>query len=1074
RLSYETGADRLHNALLERAAELLLERPRVLNSFSGPIEEHPLEYGNPVEVTRNPGTVISVGKYSKTDEPQTIVVTDAAVGQRVWFYVDENGVLVHSVGEPPSRKTAGPLKNFCILGSAVRAEVGWTEPLDGRRYIRSTGEGPALVVGDVWAGADFETLQQALDFIEARDMGGRGVVRRIILVADLDVSEQIHVSVPDVRIEARPRGVEAAAPSPVEVRWSYCVADPDPAEVVRLNALIDLHGMQGVTFEGIRFVRKQAQTGWPDVPSVMWDPGDQLTIKSCESIGRPLEGKEVPYTNFLLASPGNRIVRSLAVESCTVRLLAFEAGEAELPVGGLIAFLGRFEPDPEQPTLLEPSTGCLWFALVRSNRIHVDPPVEGGALVSAASGSAGWITDENWLWAVVDCGKNPEHALGNRIEDNVISGGVVSIRVGSASHVSGNEISQARCYGVLVENGRVEEGDTGASTIAGNRIGMATLEFETPEQDRAQWPRSGIRLRLSRCLVKDNTIDLGANACCGITEGPIDGLDPSNVGPAETGTAGTVRVAANERAHGVMEVQEASAGVGFTLEPSDVFQGTLVDYTPDRTYYLAEQSDPVPPGPRTIDVRVWANVLGPTSYLAAGEFLLCSNQNVAKGTARHSGVSGVFDAMRSPMWGGHAIEGNMILRQSEGGQIAGAMPEPKYGLGIALLSSANRVCGNRVQGTALGVLALDSSVVADNFVGPAWLGICAWKDCTVRSNRVWWHRTYCYWWWSSGLEPPRMPLFPELPVFCGIQASVGCVVDGNEVAAMQSDVFASHPYQVVPPHDAGYDAYMDYLDARILEIDGLNDHQASPAPLPAAHFVMELLASVSSGTGLVGGGHPPPLGSLGPLTDLIVAAQAATPGSDASSDGVKSLVALADLSEMSQSGQTVKDTVLLALLVQLLCGSSGVMVANLPMQMLLAGLVKWRIPNGPSVGTRFIELVEADFTMAGGFDRTWLFLRWGGNTVTDCRVDLGLSLLPGLFLLPLQCGIATTWGFEDPKPVAYEAPHYAIMGLSGVGFSSVSSCSVRGCNVGYVTFSADQVHGLEAKQCGLFGAVAAG
>jgi len=545
----------------------------------------------------------------------------------------------------------------------------WKTDQDLRYMVREKPNGATLVVGDPNAGADFTTIQQALDFLAACDEAGNEVPRRIVVTTDQALSAPLKVgchgvTIEGVRNEVGPPEDLENGDEPVEQRvvisWKHASNTNEPSE----DAAIDAGGFDDLRLVNLHFIHTDT-----DAWCAIHDPGHRFTMEGCVLGEEPADSD----------SSDSRIAVAVSFAAKMTDGVRVEGNRAYRLGRGLFGFV--------EPTEAEEgfTTGCLRRSLVARNLVTTN----GLVLPTAEDGNptaCWWLRirplpeAENWSWKdpkkyfyAIDMGVNPDSddgCLYNIVEENVVDLCFNGIRVGKLSKVRSNVLRRCIHFGVMA----TATGEVTLPTAPGSEVLDAVTEDEVGgtevsgnfiELDRfhgVPWWRAGIRLEMSTCHVTNNTVVVGKSKGCGIVHGPLD-----------------------------MSVQE--------------------------------------------DVKAH------------------------------------FAALRT---GNHAVTGNSIVMNPilPGGTIAHRLAVTRGGIGVALLSTQNRVTDNGVYHARTGILVTAYNVVADNVISPAVVAIFAWAHNTVSGNAIgWFPHTAPGLPWELAVEGPTGALM----------LSTGNTCDGNTV-----------------------------------------------------------------------------------------------------------------------------------------------------------------------------------------------------------------------------------------------------------------------------------------------------
>ncbi len=416
----------------------------------------------------------------------------------------------------------------------------WQMVGDMRRFVREKPNGASLVVGDTNQGADFDSIQQALDYLGACDLGDNDVPRRIVVTTTQVLAEPLRVRCPGVIIEGvknesePPRALETSSSSsleqilddPVLIRWAHSRNRAFAGD----GAAIDVGGHPDVSIRGLHFVHEVEGMEFNHTWACIHNPGDRFELRDCV-FGRDWYDND--YEDSLMAvavnfealvTEGVRIVNNRAF-GLNRGLIGFTNGVASS--GGTLWGMGM---------------GCLKHALVEGNYVALneipkpgEPDEENDGLCADICGGEDaiwpWTPGQPATWSfAIDMGVDPDECLYNAVRDNVIERCLNGIRVGRMSTVRGNAIRGCILFGVVATNTGLPdvpniehapewmarwEGRVGATDITSNHIELG------PFPNIPFW-RAGIRLEMHSCQVVDNTIIVAADQGCGVVQGPFD------------------------------------------------------------------------------------------------------------------------------------------------------------------------------------------------------------------------------------------------------------------------------------------------------------------------------------------------------------------------------------------------------------------------------------------------------------------------------------------------------------------------------------------------------------------------
>ena len=485
--------------------------------------------GGALEITVTEGAVISSGTYFDITAQTMVVIPPGAENQYfVWIYVSSAGeleVLAHEDPGPWPSDTPEPEdleENLAVLGFGrivLDGTWSWSFGHDIRQFVREKPNGAVLVVGDLDAGADFESLQQALDYLFACDAGANEVPRRILVTQSQAVDEPVRVRTDGVIIE----GVlnEVGAPDPdsedederIILTWSHGDGTQPSG-----GALFDLQSHSDIELRRLHLVREDTAT-W----CAVYNARHRFLMEGC-----------------IVGTQGRDALLSVVVDfgdnaTDGVRF------EHNLVYGMRRGLFGYTATSEERPVAEGADVGWLRRSVVAHNYVSTmglkeprDPGKEWDECWDECGKDLSRVdrppwTDPGQYFFAIDCGVYNDENNGsafNTIRGNVVNRSMCGIRVGRFSSVRANLLHDTVLFGVLATvypegpPGSLVAGESdpvGATEIAANTITFTDF-------DDAPWWRAGIRLELTTCHVSDNAV-LSGTAACGIVHGPLDLAD---------------------------------------------------------------------------------------------------------------------------------------------------------------------------------------------------------------------------------------------------------------------------------------------------------------------------------------------------------------------------------------------------------------------------------------------------------------------------------------------------------------------------------------------------------------------
>ncbi|MCP4674760.1 MAG: hypothetical protein GY854_04445 [Deltaproteobacteria bacterium] len=546
------GPERLTNAWVNGLGGEILNTWNVVKSFpSGvvwgcePTVVPKGTSGDWIQIAK--GGVIANGMYYEIAAAEfQIDSLISQVDECIWVYVgvsnpplasDNVGLRAMSQSPPfhwPDRNIPQVGLDEVLYDSPVIAIYngrGQEQLVDVRHFVRTKPNNATLVVGDLNAGADFESIQQALDYLMVSDLdtsnGTRS--RRILVTKNQILTEPLRVGCHGVSIE----GVRNEVGPPVDddpeqrviLTWAYDKVDPaddpDATDAEQAGALIDVQTNESITLKNLHFVR----TGG-EVDCCIHDPGNGFQLEGC-IFGEPSADYSfmIYAVHFQQDKTENVRINHNEAYKLSKGLLSYE----------LIHALVRVVHDGF-------ATGCLTSSVVEHN--YVSTTIGTGE----PEGPCDWLCpdidvvwdDPEAYYYAIDMGVNAHGELGswnNTVQHNVIEGCFCGIRVGQVSKAHANAIRGCVLFGVMATgNGLLDppedqqghadwllglnehygwlnlQGDT---EVLGNHIEMAWF-------GGVPWWRAGVRLELPHCHVRDNNIVLGTSDGCGIVQGPLN------------------------------------------------------------------------------------------------------------------------------------------------------------------------------------------------------------------------------------------------------------------------------------------------------------------------------------------------------------------------------------------------------------------------------------------------------------------------------------------------------------------------------------------------------------------------
>ncbi|MCP4674762.1 MAG: hypothetical protein GY854_04455 [Deltaproteobacteria bacterium] len=1084
------GPERLTNLFISKIAAQIESNANVIKNWApGVIVGLEPSFDEPGVFSIAPGAALSVGRYREfpVDEegdaeyPYSVTVSDVAEDDLVWFFIDDNGELTYHAGGWPDHKDEPIVveNSYCVLGFAAYGADGWKDPRDVRRYVQTKPNDAELVVGDIADGADFETIQQALDYIEACDKGDRYVSRKIVVTEDQTISgtPEIHVRVPGVRLEAN-----HSSGGLVEINGSIYLYQHDGQD---LNTSIEGFIISTSAYtDAIRF------TADSDVIS-------GFSIRNCVL---EAENNSMPFyvQKKDLSISKDVFLNRFVIEDCEINDIR-----------------ANLFYSPQKLTL------ALRDSIIRNNILTCTMTPED----KCTSLGINSIDPENEQYyardeAVINChwyGTTPStpeaSSLRNIIEGNTISGGIVSVRVGRQDTVRNNVIKDAGLYGILVDAPgsqamTMDAAIHGGTEISGNTISL----WDEGVSACLKWWRSAIRLELSHCSVVDNRLDLNQQTACGVSEGYVQGLD-SELGEYSIAlelTKGHLCVAKHERAHGWITLTTINPMEEIRVGGSAVFSRTVQNVTKK---FQAITDSYLPPDatatePRTLQVFVVAEEAGDDSYVPGGGLVTHTGIHaitnaVSPAKVEEPGITGIFDLFRESPDGGHTIQGNTIefIGFNTSAIVTGetGVPKPFTGFGVLLASGDNRVSGNTIIAAATGIFVLDRSQVRDNHIYSSWLGICVWRRSIVVGNEVWWWRDNL-----DGYSEHSNPLFVNSSFIAGICASLECTLENNKVFGLLLESQLARSSDKTLRFEEGSSSssnaegsYGDFMDQLSVfgegfdEVVSLNNIVAASAMLSSmeppsgsssssSDFPEEGMSSSSS------------TDAFGPMMDEQFLEHFHNAVKDINSEGMEEKVealrqmvewgTLVDMNEFNvetalfedpedKSATKYDQTDALAGIVMGLPPNymrPGILIIDVPLMVYIS---QFRSPKEQLtliqqlVAAFYIALVGLPAPSLPKVKDLWIFMNWGGNIVANNTINLYQTWTQSDYLnAQAHTGIISTSGFYAPKLVDW--PDMAGLSLAN---NTLSSNSIIGGLFGCIMTSPDLVRDCRIEKTALIG-----
>jgi hypothetical protein len=660
------GPERVTNVFLNGLFDRIARTGQALSGWRpGVVIGCKPDFSGPDVFSFTAGSLVSNGRYFTFAEPdaadytdpdeyaaamavalaaRTVHVEGAGEGDPVWFYIDGEGHLTYTVGVPPGwpdhvDQPTDVENHYCVIGWATYSSDHWHEGRDIRRFARSEPVPEAWVVGHPGGGADFTDLQQALDWLEACDLAGAKVSRTIVLTEDVAVSKQIVVRVPGVTLRGGQdyKHVNISIDNVnVMLKWLFVPGDIQelgPQEYTRQSAVIDLGGFTDITLEGIIFRRTGGLAG-----CAIWDPGSNFTMRRCKVICDYGAGIELGY---VVALPYDEIRARMRFSDNVFENLGIDSGG--IVIGGLIMHLGIWiDPDPttlDDWDYMGSSSGCLVLSVIERNRIRIK---EGSTIPAAEALATSSIIEIGA--PAIDCGVNDERAVFNQVDQNVVEGGTMSIRVGRYSHVRNNILHGVQLFGVWVASSGNTPSNEAQVVDAGTVITGNSILFH--KDNVFPWWRAGIYLQMSHCAITDNNILTNGNPGYGVLEGNMYNVP-------ETG--GSIKAALP------LEPQEPSIGYihvypnvrtdTIDVGTEDEFTvslpgGVTVIYKPDRSYTWTPPVLPGDPDHLIITVHSY-DTTGVNAYVQPGHNFgndyVPVDRNISHAVVADPGITGTND-----------------------------------------------------------------------------------------------------------------------------------------------------------------------------------------------------------------------------------------------------------------------------------------------------------------------------------------------------------------------------------------------------------------------------------------------
>ena len=280
------GPTPIANEWLNSLQQELIDRQKVLGTFGSgvviglEVAFDVLEAGDKLSITMFPGEAMVEGAHHIVEDDRQFVFDQTGAGRLnseglVIVYLNEDGVVTIRNREVGGGITeAWPLlcndrepRALPLLAVAKVADdgQGWAWYRDVRRFVREKPIADYWVVGDLAAGADFDTIPKALNYLEACEKGGNPVPRKILVTEDQDLGDgHVDIEIDDIVIE----GTEASGKERrVVISWDGTFS------------AFWLNRNRNVTISNFRF--EPRDNAWRAV----WNPGDNFTMSNCEYIG---------------------------------------------------------------------------------------------------------------------------------------------------------------------------------------------------------------------------------------------------------------------------------------------------------------------------------------------------------------------------------------------------------------------------------------------------------------------------------------------------------------------------------------------------------------------------------------------------------------------------------------------------------------------------------------------------------------------------------------------------------------------------------------------------------------------
>lgn len=516
KVQFGPGPERIRNEWFNDIQDHIHSNSHVIESMpSGVIwgcqvTFHDGDANNDPRITVDKGAVISNGHYREIMPQEWPIPSPENYDDKyVWIFVDQDGRLPGQLTDvdPNSKLTfisesalqwpscpvdthlvtvpePAPQKDLAVLGLGYLVDSVWSIAYDTRHFVREKPNGAVLVVGDLDAGADFEQLQQALDYLAACELGKNEVPRHIVVTRNQWLAKPVEVRCSGVTIE----GVRELEydwhdqAHEVFVLWGHHTGDSGSRGE---SAAIKINGHKDVTIRHLNFVPIGNQfERW----CAIHNPGNGFTLVDSSfwnTYGTLHSAVELEQE----VTRGTQILRNQALLS-----------------QGLFSYAH--------------SEGCLRGAEVRHNFISMLPnhwfAIDNQMRGNTKNGGV-------FLPYSIDMGINPSHCVNNSIEENVIIYCTNGVRVGRLSAVRSNKIHFTNFWGIVVTTSQDGElSNTEASTeVVGNWI---NLRYGVSG-------RAGIWLQLNSCTVTGNTVMTGMttdSAGVGILHGPENWLSLNN------------------------------------------------------------------------------------------------------------------------------------------------------------------------------------------------------------------------------------------------------------------------------------------------------------------------------------------------------------------------------------------------------------------------------------------------------------------------------------------------------------------------------------------------------------------